>query len=81
MIPLLHLIPEPINAMVIDRVLEARMLSIGAVTEVALDKHHLLADIDGLCNGCQNQTIKERKNNSENSPKTKLSTQLSIYPG
>ena len=45
---LVELCQNPIRAAIIDSVLEARMLAVGAITEVALHEHHLFRDIDNL---------------------------------
>ncbi|RUP45739.1 hypothetical protein BC936DRAFT_147803 [Jimgerdemannia flammicorona] len=39
---------EPFDTAVVDSVLKACMLAVGAVSEIALDEHDLLGDIDGL---------------------------------
>eukprot|EP00128_Syssomonas_multiformis_P004906 Colp12_sorted_trinity150504_noHs@17472 len=45
---LLDLLSVPLDAAVVHSVLETCVLAVRAVTVVALHKHHLLADLDGL---------------------------------
>src|SRR5438876_3503420 len=42
--PLLHFIAEPVNSTLGQNVLQARMLSVGAITEVAMDSHNRFGD-------------------------------------
>ena len=46
--PALDLGAEPVDAAVLDRVFEARVLAVGAIAEIALHQHDLLGDVDRL---------------------------------
>ncbi len=43
---------EPVNAAIVDGVLEARVFALGAIAEVALDHDHGLGHLEGLL-GCE----------------------------